>query len=111
FALKPFQTLARISLVLDSVAGFGLDLVLLLPVAFRLPVELRWLPLVQVHGQVQTLGFAGLFIFAVGTILFPRFLGVPSWNAGRAARGGLLLAAGVTLRALSQPLEPSPFRS
>jgi uncharacterized protein involved in response to NO len=111
FTLKPFATLARISLVLGTVAGFGLGFVLLLPVAFRLPVALPWLPLVQVHGQVQTLGFAALFIFAVGTILFPRFLGVPGWNASRATRGGLLLAAGVTLRTLSQPLEPSTLRS
>src|SRR3954447_824430 len=97
FSLRPFETLARTSLVLGTVAGFGLGFLLLLPVAFRLPVELPWLPLVQVHGQVQTLGFAALFIFAVGTILFPRFLGVPDWNAERATRGGLLLASGVTL--------------
>lgn len=111
FTLKPFETLARTSLVLSTLGGFGLGFLLLLPVAFRLPVNLPWLPLAQVHGQVQTLGFAALFIFAVGTILFPRFLGVPDWNATRATRGGLLLATGVALRALSQPLEPSTVRS
>src|SRR2546429_10000478 len=69
-SLRPFETLARASLVLGTVAGFGLGLLLMLPVAFRVPLELPWLPLAQVHGQVQVLGFTALFIFAVGTVLF-----------------------------------------
>src|SRR5919204_6063093 len=109
--LKAFERLARLSLALGSVAGFGLGLLLLLPVAFRLPLALPWLPLAQVHGQVQTLGFAGLFIFAVGTVIFPRFLAAPDWDARQAELGGLLLAAGVVLRAISQPLDPSAVRS
>jgi hypothetical protein len=109
--LKPFEGLARASLLLGSLGGFSLGFLLLLPVAFRLPVELPWGTLVQVHGQVQLLGFAALFIFAVGTVLFPRFLNTPHWDAGRAELGGLLLAAGVTLRAVSQPLDPSPLRA
>ena len=111
FSLRPFELLARTSLALGTLAGFGLGLLLILPVAFRLPLELPWLPLVQVHGQVQVLGFAGLFIFAVGTVIFPRFLNAPRWDARRAQLGGLLLAAGLVLRALAQPLEPSAIRS
>ena len=109
--LKPFEELARASIVLGTVAGFGVGLLLLLPVAFRVPLELPWLPLAQVHGQVQTLGFAGLFILAVATVIFPRFLGTPDWDARGAELGGLLLAGGVVLRAISQPLEASPLRS
>src|ERR671932_423338 len=107
--LKPFEELARASIVLGLVAGFSVGL-LLLPVAFRLPVELPWLPLAQVHGQVQTLGFATLFILAVGTVIFPRFLGTPHWDARQAELGSLLLAAGVVLRAISQPFDPSLAR-
>jgi hypothetical protein len=108
--LRPFEVLARTSLALGTLAGFSLGLLLLLPLAFRVPLEIPWLTLAQVHGQVQTLGFATLFIFAVGSILFPRFLSVPAWNAALAERGGIGLAAGVVLRALSQPLDPSPLR-
>ena len=111
FSLKPFETLARASLVLGTLAGFSLGLLLLLLVAFRLPLDLPWLPLAQVHGQVQTLGFAGLFIFAVGTVIFPRFLAAPDWDARQAELGGLLLAAGVALRAATQPLDSSAARS
>ena len=111
YSLKPFEELARASIILGTVGGFSTGLLLLLPVAFRVPIELPWLPLAQVHGQVQTLGFAGLFILAVGTVIFPRFLGTPHWDARRAELGGLLLAAGVVLRAVSQPLDPSPLRS
>ena len=111
FTLRPFELLARTSLLLGTVAGFGVGLVLLLPVAFQLPIDVPWLPLAQVHGQVQTLGFAGLFIFAVGTVIFPRFLGALRWDVRRAELGGLLLALGVTLRALSQPLDPSGLRA
>src|SRR5688572_14229199 len=111
FRLRPFVVLARASLTLGAFGGFGLGLLVMLPLAFGIPIELPWLSLVQVHGQVQILGFAGLFIFAVGTILFPRFLGTPRWDARRAEQGGLLLAVGVLLRALAQPGEPSPLRS
>jgi hypothetical protein len=111
FSLRPFATLARISLILGTLAGFGLGFLLLLPVAFRLPVALPWLPLVQVHGHVQILGFTTLFIFAVGSVIFPRFLNAARWDSRRALHGGLLLAAGVLLRALTQPWEPSWLRS
>jgi uncharacterized protein involved in response to NO len=111
FVLRPFVVLAGASLSLGTLGGFGLGLLLMLSVAFGLPSDLPWLSLVQVHGQVQTLGFAGVFIFAVGTILFPRFLSAPRWDARQAELGGLLLAAGVVLRALAQPVEPSTARS
>ena len=111
FTLKPFEELARASIVLGTLAGFSVGLLLLLPVAFRVPIELPWLPLAQVHGQVQTLGFATLFILAVGTVIFPRFLGTPHWDARQAELGGLLLAAGVVLRAISQPIDPSALRA
>jgi hypothetical protein len=111
FTLEPFTRLARASLVLGTLAGFGVGLTLLLPVAFGVPIALPWLQLAQAHGQVQALGFAGLFIMAVGTVIFPRFMNTVHWNAGQAELGGLLLAAGVTLRALSQPLPPSEPRA
>lgn len=111
FSLKPFEILARVSLLLATLAGFGLGLLLMMPVAFRLPVSLPWLPLVQVHGQVQVLGFVTLFIFAVSTVLFPRFLNAPLASPRQAVAGGLVLASGVLLRALAQPLEPSAPRA
>jgi uncharacterized protein involved in response to NO len=110
-SLKPFRQLLRASLVLGTLGGFSVGVLLMLPVAFRLPVDIPWLPLSQVHGQVQLLGFATLFIFAVGTVIFPRFLGALDWNVKRAELGGLLLATGVILRAVAQPLDASAPRS
>jgi hypothetical protein len=67
--------------------------------------------LVQVHGQVQALGFIALFILAVGTRLLPRFHFTHLEGGLWVSLGGLALAAGVMLRAIFQPLDDSTLRS
>lgn len=107
----PFPILLRASLLLGLVPGFGLGLILLLSVALRLSLPLDWLALVQVHGQVQAVGFVALFIFGAATVLVPRFLASPLRRPGLSIAGGLGLATGLVLRSLAQPAPPSPVWS
>jgi hypothetical protein len=103
----PSPFLIRTSVALAVALGFSTGLYLVLGFAFDLPLVPSTPALMQVHGQAQSLGFVGLFIIAVGAQLFPRF------HAGRLDRpvqvslGGLLLALGVLLRFISQPLMPT----
>lgn len=110
FLARPYDLLVRLSLGLALAGGFGLGLYLALGFAFGVPLPASAPALLQVHGQVQALGFVALFIMAVGVQLFPRFhattLDRPHW----VALGGLALAAGVVLRALAQPAPPSAAR-
>lgn len=108
----PYSLLLRTSLALALAGGFGLGLYLMLGLAgLGIPLSAGTPALMQVHGQVQTVGFVTLFIMAVGVQLFPRFhatrLDRPAW----VSLGGLGVAVGVTVRLLSQPLEPSWGRS
>ncbi len=85
-------------------AGFLLASVLSISQGLRLPLGLWWLALVQAHGHVQLFGWAGLFVLGVALHFLPRLRGTPlaapstvGWSLG-------LLAGGLALRAVSQPL-------
>ena len=108
--LGPYAGLLRASLAIGVTTGFGFGLAVLLALAFRWPLG-SWLALAQAHGQAQLLGFVALFVMAVGSVLFPRFLASPLRRPRLAAVGGLTLALGVALRAVTQPIEPSALRS
>jgi hypothetical protein len=108
---EPYPLLLRISLVLALLGGFGLGLVLLLSFVLRMGLPLGVGALIQAHGQVQTLGFVTLFIMAVATRLLPRFHGADLEHGSLVSLGGLLLATGVVLRAVGQPLPPTSGRS
>jgi hypothetical protein len=60
----------------------------------------------QVHGQMQSMGFVAVFIMAVGVQLFPRFHASRLERPGQVSLGGLLLAAGLVMRLIGQPLMP-----
>jgi uncharacterized protein involved in response to NO len=107
---SPYQLLIRLSLALGVGAGFSLGLYLLLGFAFGWPLSAGTPALMQVHGQVQVFGFLAMFIMAVGVQLFPRFHATRLDRPTQVSAGGLLLAAGVVLRAVAQPL-PSDVAS
>lgn len=108
--LGPYAPLLRLALAFGVIVGFAYGLTVLLALAFRLPLGMSWLAVVQVHGQVQIVGFVTPFIVAVGAILFPRFLAVPLDRPGTMLVGTLTLAGGVALRVVGQPLADSPVR-
>jgi hypothetical protein len=102
----PYRLLIRTSLALGLGAGFSLGLYLVVGFAFGLPLAPSTPALMQVHGHAQTLGFVALFIMAVGVQLFPRFHASRLDRPAQVSAGGLLLALGVVLRLIGQPLFP-----
>lgn len=106
----PYPLLLKISLALALLGGFGLGLVLLLSFTLRVPLYANTGALIQVHGQVQALGFIALLIIAVGSRLLPRFHGTRLADGSLVTIGGITLAAGVALRGLVQPLATSLVR-
>ncbi|MGI8554439.1 MAG: NnrS family protein [Dehalococcoidia bacterium] len=91
--------------------GLGFVLAILLPVAVSLQASwgLRWQALAQVHGHVQVVGFAGLFIAGMAYRLVPRFSGVPLQHPWTVLPVFGLLLIGIGLRALAQPLNDNPL--
>ncbi len=107
----PFRLLVRTSLILALVGGFGLGWALLMSFTFRVPLFANPGALIQAHGQVQALGFVALMVMGVATRLVPVFHGAKLVGAPLVSVGGLTLASGVVLRAVSQPLPPDPLRN
>jgi uncharacterized protein involved in response to NO len=101
---SPYRLLLRASLALGVGVGFSLGLYLLLGFAFGLPLSAGAPALMQVHGQVQVFGFLAMFIMAVGVQLFPRFHASRLDRPAQVSGGGLLLAVGMALRVIAQPL-------
>jgi NnrS protein len=102
---NPHTLLIRVSLGLAVVVGFALGLYLVLGFAFGVPPLVAATPaLIQVHGQVQALGFVGLFIMGAAVQLLPRFHASRFDRPQQVAIGGLLLASGLVLRTIAQPL-------
>ncbi len=107
----PFQLLVRTSLLLALAGGFGLGWALLMSFAFRVPLVANTGALIQVHGQVQALGFITLLVMGVASRLVAAFHGAKLVTPRLVSLGGLTLAGGVVLRAVAQPLSPDPVRN
>ncbi len=60
----------------------------------------------QVHGQLQLMGWVGLFVMGISLFFLPRFAGVPLQEPQRQGRILQLMVAGLLLRYLSQSLLP-----
>ncbi len=95
------------ALLLGVLGGFTL--------AVSLPVEAAlgrldagWVAHAQVHGHVQVIGFAGLFVLGVGLRLAPRFGRGTVAAPGLVRPGWALLVAGVLIRVVAQPLADQP---
>ncbi len=85
--------------------GGGVLLSALLPLAHAMEWDWgrRWLALAQAHGQLQLLGFGGLFAMGMALRMVPRFAGL-ELAFPQAARAVMpLVASSLVLRALAQP--------
>lgn len=94
--------LASLSVALT--VGFGYAAVLAVLIGFQLPMGSWWVAMLQAHGHAQLLGWIGLFIIGVSLYFLPRLAGTPLRHPRLLAWILSLLAAGIFLRAVSQPL-------
>jgi len=101
--IEPYQVFILSSLVLAIAGGFALGLLIPLSRVGDWGWDARNSELVQNHGQLQILGFAGLYVMGMGLRLLPRFSGLhlrfqsllfPMWG---------LTVAGLLVRAFVQP--------
>ena len=92
------------ALLFSLLGGFVLAISLPVDAALRQAVGASWYSHAQVHGHLQTVGFAGLFIVGVSYFLMPGFSGRPLAFPRLAPLTLWLLIAGVFLRAFGQPM-------
>ena len=104
--MNPTPILLRLSVGLGSVAGFGVGLWLVWEIALGRAATIPFAALAQAHGQVQLLGFVGLFVLGSAAQLLPGFLTRPLRRRSRVIAGGYLLAASLALRLVAQPIDP-----
>jgi hypothetical protein len=104
-----YGTTAALALGLGLIGGFTVGLYALGSLAFGWPAT-RYAPLVQAHGQVQTLGLAGLLIVGVGGLLLPGFWRVKLAHPNVISSGGGLVGLGLIAQLIGQPLESGLVR-
>jgi hypothetical protein len=102
----PTTVLLRLSVLVGAVGGFGTGLALLLALAVGQANRLPFDALAQAHGQVQVLGFVGLFILGTAGQLLPGFLATPLRRRRPLIWGGYAVAGALLLREIAQPLGP-----
>jgi len=91
------------AITIGVLAGFPLGILAALGGGRDIGLGARWTPLVQAHGHLQLVGFAGLFIVGVAYHVLPRFKNTQLALPGLALPSIALLAIGATLRTGSQP--------
>lgn len=101
---------AMFALGLGVFGGFASGLYALGVLAFGWPAQVFG-PLVQAHGQVQILGFAGLLILGVGGLLLPGFWRAKFLHPEALSLGGMLVGLGLVAQLIGQPLGAGPVRT
>jgi hypothetical protein len=106
----PYRAYIFASLALAIAGGFALAILLPLAEALEWDWGSHWPALVQVHGDLQLNGFAGLFVAGMALRLMPRFSGAPLASPSLARAVMPLVAASLILRSLAQPAGDSVLR-
>jgi hypothetical protein len=108
----PYRRFIAASLLVGIGGGFMLSV--LLPLARTLDwswgASARWSELVQVHGQLQLIGFGGLFVMGMALRLMPRVSGRPLANQWLVPALIPLVAGYLVLRSFGQPMEDGTVR-
>ena len=92
------------SLFVALTVGFGYAAILAVLIGFQISMGDWWVAMLQAHGHAQLLGWIGLFIIGVSLYFLPRLAGTPLRFPRLPAWILSLLATGILLRAVSQPL-------
>jgi uncharacterized protein involved in response to NO len=98
------------SLTLAIGGGFALAVLLPLAQAEEWDWGRYWPALVQVHGQLQLMGFAGLFVMGMALRLMPRFSGAPLAYPHLARATMPLVVSSLILRSFAEPAGDSGMR-
>ena len=92
------------SLLVALTVGFGYAAILAVLIGFQISMGNWWVAMLQAHGHAQLLGWIGLFIIGVSLYFLPRLAGTPLRFPRLPTWILCLLATGILLRAVSQPL-------
>lgn len=106
----PYRAFLLASLSLAVFGGFLLAVLLPLARALDWGWGRQWTALAQAHGQLQLLGFIGLFIAGVAFRLMPRFSGRELAYPALVRAVIPLVAGGLIVRAVAQPFGPGDAR-
>ncbi|MGE3855359.1 MAG: hypothetical protein AB7G21_00230 [Dehalococcoidia bacterium] len=93
------------ALAFAVLGGFSLAVTLSLE-ALIAGISVSWAVHAQLHGHLQVLGFAGLFVVGVAAKLIPRFGNGTLPRSGEVTAVLWCLGGGVLARAIGQPLVP-----
>lgn len=86
--------------------GFAIGAHVAAVIGFDFPLGPGFYSFIQVHGHVQLVSWAGLFIIGISLHFIPRLAGIPLAKPHWRNRILWLLAAGLLLRSLGQSLLP-----
>lgn len=95
------------ALAIAIFAGFAIGAYLAFVIGYGFPLGEGFSSLIQTHGHLQLVGWAGLFIMGVSLHFLPRLASVPLPSPRRIDRILWLMATGLFLRALGQTVLPS----
>ncbi len=95
-----------VALAAALLVGFAIGAHLAAVIGFDFPLGPGFYSFIQVHGHVQLVSWAGLFIIGISLHFIPRLAGMPLAKPHWRNRILWLLAAGLVLRSLGQCLLP-----
>lgn len=98
---EPF---VRAALLIALTTGFGYGALMVALLAFGVIPGAWYPPLLQAHGHAQLFGWLGCFILGMGLFFLPRLRGAQLQHQERLRYVLLLLATGITVRTVAQPL-------
>lgn len=84
--------------------GFAIGSYLAFLIGYGIPLGAGYASFIQAHGHVQLVGWAGLFIMGTSLHFIPRLASVPLAHPGQIGPILWLMAAGLLLRAIGQPV-------